>query len=326
MKKYNMAILGAGHIANAMAEAMNGLRDKLNVYAVASRDIKKAEEFAAKWNFEKAYGSYDELVNDPAVDLIYVATPHSHHFEHAKLCIEHGKAVLVEKAFTANTNQAEELIKLAEKKGVFLTEAIWTRYMPAREIVHGVIESGAIGELTTIEGEFSIPLTHKQRMCDPALAGGALLDLGMYTLTFASMYFGDDIVSVESDCVKYETGVDAIDDICYTYQDGKKAHLRTSFVTGPINEGAIIGTNGKLTIETLNNYSKICRYDLNGNMEEEYPIPEQINGYEYEVLACLEALEEGRLECEEMPHKETIEIMRQMDTLRKMWGVRYPFE
>lgn len=326
MKKYNMAILGAGHIANAMAEAMNGLRDKLNVYAVASRDIKKAEEFAAKWNFEKAYGSYDELVNDPAVDLIYVATPHSHHFEHAKLCIEHGKAVLVEKAFTANTNQAEELIKLAEKKGVFLTEAIWTRYMPAREIVHGVIERGAIGELTTIEGEFSIPLTHKQRMCDPALAGGALLDLGMYTLTFASMYFGDDIVSVESDCVKYETGVDAIDDICYTYQDGKKAHLRTSFVIGPINEGAIIGTNGKLTIETLNNYSKICRYDLNGNMEEEYPIPEQINGYEYEVLACLEALEEGRLECEEMPHKETIEIMRQMDTLRKMWGVRYPFE
>lgn len=326
MKKYNMAILGAGHIANAMAEAMNGLRDKLNVYAVASRDIKKAEEFAAKWNFKKAYGSYDELVNDPAVDLIYVATPHSHHFEHAKLCIEHGKAVLVEKAFTANTNQAEELIKLAEKKGVFLTEAIWTRYMPAREIVHGVIERGAIGELTTIEGEFSIPLTHKQRMCDPALAGGALLDLGMYTLTFASMYFGDDIVSVESDCVKYETGVDAIDDICYTYQDGKKAHLRTSFVTGPINEGAIIGTNGKLTIETLNNYSKICRYNLNGNMEEEYPIPEQINGYEYEVLACLEALEEGRLECEEMPHKETIEIMRQMDTLRKMWGVRYPFE
>ena len=145
MKKWNMAIIGAGVIANAMAEAINGL-EQVNAYAVASRSMERAEQFAAKWNFQKAYGSYEELVSDPEVELVYVATPHSHHFEHAKLCVEHGKPVLVEKAFTANAQQAEELISLAEEKKVFLTEAIWTRYLPAAAIIRKLLEDGAIGE------------------------------------------------------------------------------------------------------------------------------------------------------------------------------------
>ena len=178
MKKWNMAIIGAGVIANAMAEAINGL-EQVNAYAVASRSMERAEQFAAKWNFQKAYGSYEELVSDPEVELVYVATPHSHHFEHAKLCVEHGKPVLVEKAFTANAQQAEELISLAEEKKVFLTEAIWTRYLPAAAIIRKLMEDGAIGEPKSLTAEFSVPLTHVQRMCVPALAGGALMDLGM---------------------------------------------------------------------------------------------------------------------------------------------------
>lgn len=325
MKKWNMAIIGAGVIANAMAEAIGGL-EQVNAYAVASRSMERAEQFAAKWNFKKAYGSYEELVSDPEVELVYVATPHSHHFEHAKLCVEHGKPVLVEKAFTANAKQAEELISLAEEKKVFLTEAIWTRYLPAAAIIRKLLEDGAIGEPKSLTAEFSVPLTHVQRMCDPALAGGALLDLGMYTLTFASMYFGDDIVKVSSECEKYETGVDATDDIYYTYRDGKEAHLHTSFVNGPVNEGTINGTDGKLYVSTLNNYSAIKLYDKNGNLRENVTIPPQINGYEYEVLACINALAAGKLECEEMPHRETLEIMKRMDELRADWGVVFPFE
>lgn len=325
MKKWNMAILGAGNIAKAMAEAINGL-EQVNAYAVASRSLEKAEEFAAKWNFKKAYGSYEELVEDPEVELIYVATPHSHHFAHAKLCVEHDKPVLVEKAFTANAKQASELIHLAEEKKVFLTEAIWTRYLPAADMIRKLLADGAIGEPQSLTAEFSIPLTHKQRMYDPALAGGALLDLGMYTLTFASMYFGDEIVKVETECEKYETGVDGTDLIHYTYADGKEAHLRTSFVTGPVNEGTICGTEGSLRVENLNNYSAIQRYDKEGNPCENVAIPPQINGYEYEVLACIRALEAGKTECEEMPHAETLEIMKRMDELRAAWGVVFPFE
>lgn len=325
MKNWNMAILGAGNIANAMAQTINGL-EEVNAYAVASRDKKRAEEFATRWNFEKAYGSYEELVSDPEVELIYIATPHSHHFEHAKLAVEHGKAVLVEKAFTANAIQAEELIRLAEEKNVFLTEAIWTRYLPTATTIQNILKAGAIGEPQSLTAEFSIPLTHIKRMCEPKLAGGALLDLGMYTLTFASMYFGDDIVRVESKCKKYETGVDATDEILFTYRDGKVAQLRTSFVSGPVNEATIRGTKGSLYVKTINNYEAIELYDTTGTLVKSVEIPPQINGYEYEVLACIHALEAGKLECEEMPHHKTLEIMRRMDELRKSWGVVFPFE
>ncbi len=331
MKTYHFAILGAGHIAGKMAQAIRGLIDlhkdgRICLYAVASRSKEKAEAFTKKWGFEKAYGSYEDLARDAQVDLIYIATPHSHHFEHVKLCIWHGKACLVEKAFTANSIQAEELISFAHENKVFLTEAIWTRYMPARYIVKDILDSGVLGELISMEAEFSMNLADKERLYNPALAGGSLLDLGIYPLTFASMYFGNDIVEITTSCEKYKTGVDATDEICYLYRDGKKAKLRTSMVSDTVNEGRIYGTGGSLYVATLNNFTRICRLDLEGKVLEEYPIPEQINGYEYEVLSCMDAMDIGKLECEEMPHKETIELMRQMDELRHRWGVIYPFE
>lgn len=326
MKQINMAIMGAGNIARQMAVAINGLQDRVCAYAVASRSQEKAEAFAQEWHFQKAYGSYEELAADPAVDMVYIATPHAMHYDNARLCVEHGKAVLVEKAFTANAAQARELIRLAEENKVFLTEAIWTKYMPSRQIVEKLLVQGVIGEPVSLEAEFSVPLSHKQRMYDPALAGGALLDLGMYCLTFASMYFGDEIAGVTSHVEKLDTGVDATDDIYYTYADGKKAHLRTSMVTGPVNRGEIQGTQGRIEVDTLNNFSAIRVYDNAGNLSQEPEIPPQINGYEYEVLSCVRAMEAGALECEEMPHSETIEIMEQMDRLRREWGVVYPFE
>lgn len=174
--------------------------------------------------------------------------------------------------------------------------------------------------------EFSEFLSQHQRMYDPALAGGALLDLGIYAITFASMYFGDDFSKVESSCEKYETGVDATNDIYFTYPDGKRAHLHSSFVNGSVNEGTIYGTKGSVHVDTLMNYSRICVNNLDGNLIKEYPIPSQINGYEYEVLACIDALDHGKLECEQMPHTETIKIMKWMDEIRYGWGIRYPFE
>lgn len=326
MANFKVGFLGAGNIAASMAQALCGITDEVTAWAIASRDLEKARAFAEKWHFQKAYGSYEELVNDPEIDLIYVATPHSHHYEHAKLCLEHGKAALVEKSFTANRKLAEELISLSEEKGVFLSEAMWTRFLPARHIVRELMDSGVIGEVQSLSGEFSANLTHIPRLCRPELAGGALLDLGVYALTFASMYFGDDMVKVTSTCQKHETGVDATDEIDIVYRDGRTAHLRTSMVSELNRGGTLYGTKGSIFVERLSNYTAIRVYDREGNLTQDVPIPAQVNGYEYEVLACKRAMAAGQLECAEMPHAQTLEIMGQMDALREAWGVKYPFE
>lgn len=323
--KFKMAILGAGHIAEKMAAAMNGLAD-VECYAVASRDLSKAQQFAKEWHFAKAYGSYEELVADPEVDLIYVATPHSLHYENAKLCIEHGKNALVEKAFTANAAQASALIELAKEKGVFLAEAMWTRYMPGLRVIRDIIAAGKIGQVDSVEADFSVPICGKERMHNPALAGGALLDLGVYCLTFASMFLGDEVTGTKTRCIKYETGVDATDFIQLTYRDGRQAFMRTSMVSGSKNEGKINGTKGYIQVFNLNSLEKIEVYDAMGQLQETIVPPQIVNGYEYEVLACKKAIEEGRLECEEMSLSETLLIMEQMDALRAQWGVEYPFE
>uniref|UniRef100_UPI0040566069 Gfo/Idh/MocA family protein n=1 Tax=Acetatifactor sp. TaxID=1872090 RepID=UPI0040566069 len=326
-KKLKMAIMGAGNIAGAMAAAINGLGEyDVEAYAVASRTLEKAQEFAEKWKFEKAYGSYEEMVGDSSIDLIYIATPHAMHYENALLCIEHGKNILVEKAFTANADQAKEVLALAKKRDVFVAEAIWTRYMPAVQMIRDIIASGRIGQVDFVEAEFSVPISGVKRLHDPALAGGALLDLGVYTLTFASMFLGDDVVSTRSRCMKYETGVDATAHMELTYRDGKQAFLRTSMVSGSRNEGKINGTKGYIAVSNLNSLEKLQVFDAGGQLVETIVPPQIVNGYEYEVLACKKAMEAGKLECEEMTHAETILMMEQMDNLRKSWGVVYPFE
>jgi len=324
-EKFKVAILGAGNIAAHMAKAINGL-DEVEAYAVASRDLKKAQEFATQWSFTKAYGSYEDMAADAEIDLIYVATPHAMHYENARLCIESGRNVLVEKAFTANAKQAEKLITLAREKGVFLAEAMWTRYMPGVQIIRDIIATGRIGQVDSVEADFSVALSEKQRMYDPALAGGALLDLGVYTLTFASLFLGDDVVSTKSRCMKYATGVDATAHIELTYRDGRQAFLRTSMVSGHRIEGKINGTQGYIEATSLNNLEKIKVFDVDGKLTETIAAPMIVNGYEYEILACKKAIEEGKFECEEMPHAETMIIMEQMDALRAQWGVVYPFE
>ena len=202
-----VGILGAGGIARKMANTLAGM-ERAQGYAVASRNLEKAEAFAKEWNIPKAYGSYEEMLEDEQVDLVYVATPHSHHYEHVKLCLDHGKHVLCEKAFTVNADQAREVLSMAEEKGLLLTEAIWTRYMPSRKMVKDLAESGVIGKVTSLTANLGYSLRGVARMEEPGLAGGALLDLGVYPLNFAAMVFGDQVKSMESTVVKSDKGVD----------------------------------------------------------------------------------------------------------------------
>lgn len=325
MESFKMAIMGTGKIAKKMATAINGLNE-VEAYAVASRDLERAQQFADEWHFTKCYGSYEEMVKDSEIDLIYIATPHAMHYENAKLCIEHGKNVLIEKAFTANAKQAKELIELAQKEKVFVAEAIWTRYMPGLQMIRDMIAEGRIGEVDSVEADFSVPISHVKRLYEPALAGGALLDLGIYTLTFASMFLGDDVASMRSRCLKYATGVDATDHIELIYRDGRQAFLRTSMVSGRRNEGKINGTKGYIEVTNLNSLDKIQIFDVDGQLQETLEPPMLVNGYEYEVLACKKAIESGQLECAEMLLVKTLEMMERMDELRREWGVVYPFE
>ena len=173
MERFKVGIIGAGHIARKMAHTLRDM-EGVEPYAVASRNQENAEGFACEWGFTRAYGSYEDLADDPEVQLIYIATPHSHHFEQARMCLEKGKPVLCEKAFTANAEQAETLIRLSKEKQVFLTEAIWTRYMPFSETLRELVDGGTIGRVMMLTANIGYPIAEKERIVKPELCGGQL--------------------------------------------------------------------------------------------------------------------------------------------------------
>ena len=319
------AILAPGHIAHSMARAVSEI-GKIERYAVASRDYGRAEEFAKEWGFAKAYGSYQELAEDPEAELVYVASPHSHHYEHAKLCLEHGKHVLVEKAFTVNARQARELIRLSEEKGLLLAEAIWTRYMPSCKMIDDILAEGAIGNVTSLTANLGYILPHVERMQNPELAGGALLDLGVYPLNFALMAFHGAVKEVHASAVMSPRGVDWMNSMTLIFEDGKMAVLHSDMLAQTDRQGVISGDKGYLEVQNINNCEEIRVYDLQRRLTIRHQVPRQINGYEYEVLSCIKAIEAGRTECEEMPHSEILRVMELMDQIRGQWGLEYPCE
>lgn len=308
-----------------MAQTIKKMKN-VKCYAVASRDSNRAKEFAKKYGVKKAYGSYEEMVMDSKIDLVYIATPHSEHYQNMKLCIENGRAVLCEKAFTANAKQAEDIFKLAKENGVFVAEAMWTRYMPMLSTIRGILNSGIIGMPSMLTCNLGYHLVNIPRMMEPALAGGALLDLGVYTINFASMMFGTEVTRINSSCTMTQTGVDASNSITMTFRDGKMAVLDSTMLGMSDRRGIIYGTSGYMEIENINNFESVTVYDRNRKVMKSVKAPKQISGYEYEVMSSLNAIERGQIECWEMPHAETLRIMQIMDDLRKAWGVVYPFE
>lgn len=320
-----LGILGTGYIAEMVAPALAALPE-ITCYAAASRTPGKAEAFAREHGFEKACTSYEEMLSDPEVELVYVATPHSHHFEHMMLCLEYGKHVICEKAFTLNARQAEAVFAAAKQKGLYVAEAIWTRYMPSRQMLNELLCSGIIGKPNTLTANLSYPISGVRRIYDPALAGGALLDIGVYGLNFALMHFGGDIVRVESSVSKMETGVDGMETITLFYRDGRMAVLTHSVYCRSDRMGCIHGDKGYVVVENINNPQSIRVFDLQDRLLARYDVPEQINGYEYEFREAVRCIGEGKTQPDSMPHGDTLEVMELMDSLRRQWGVVYPQE
>lgn len=317
-----LGILGAGGIASTMAKTVAGMKD-VEAYAVAARDLGRAQVFAQKYEVKKAYGSYEETLADDEVELVYIATPHSHHYLHAKMCLEAGKYVLCEKAFTVNAEQAQKLFDLAKEKKLLITEAIWTRYMPSRKMINDIIESGVIGEVTAVTANLSYTVSHVERIRKPELAGGALLDVGVYPINFASMVLGDKVKDVKATAI-FQNGVDILDSIAMVFEGDRMATLQCGAREISDRMGSIFGTRGYMQVQNINNPEKITVFDTEHKEVASYVVPEQISGYEYEVESCMKAIQEGKLECPEMPHAETIRIMKILDDIRKSWNYEIP--
>ena len=325
----HMAILGAGRIAATMAETINCMNQvgnhAVSLYAVAARDLERAQQFADTNGVERAYGSYEEMLQDQQVQLVYVATPHSHHYQHVMMCLEHGKHVLCEKAFAANAQQTREMLQRAKDKGLLLTEAIWTRYQPMREVISQVVNSGVIGEPRMLTANLGYEIMGKERIVEPALAGGALLDVGIYPLNFAEMVFGtpDQVHAVG---VLSDKGVDLQDSMTLTWKDGKMAVLNAGANCVSDRLGVIYGTRGFAVVENINNLQSITVYDAQYQQAGQHPCHAKLTGYEYEVVETVRCIETGALECPSMPHQDTVHMMELMDEIRHQMGVHYPFE
>lgn len=320
-----LAILGPGRIAHTVAPALVALPE-IECYAVASTNLERAKAFAEEFGFQKAYGSYEEMLRDPQVELVYITTPHSHHYEQMMLCLEHGKHVICEKAFTVNAHQAKKVFALAKEKGLYVAEAIWTRYMPSRKIIQAILDSGVIGKLNVVTGNLSYKIDYKERLVDPALAGGALLDVGIYGLNFALMHFGNDIDRVESSVQMTPSGVDGMESITIFFKDGRMAVLNHSMYARSDRKGIFHGDKGYVVVENINNPNAVNVYNDNDELLAHYDVPEQINGYEYEFKEAVRCIAAGKTESDSMSAAESIFVMELMDTLRKQWGLVYPME
>ena len=320
-----IAILGAGRIAGTVAATLAAM-EGIQCWAIAARDLARAQAFAEKYGFARAYGSYEEMLADPQVELVYIATPHSHHFEHMMLCMEAGKPVICEKAFTMNAAQARKAADFARERGIYLAEAIWTRYMPSRAIIDGVLASGIVGNIHTMTANLCYPVDYKARIVRPELAGGALLDVGVYGLNFALMHFGDDIERMDSSVRMTDTGVDAMETISLHYRDGRMAVLTHGIYARSDRKGIFYGDKGYIVVENINNPQSICAYDLTDKLISRWEVPPQISGYEYEFLEAERCIREGKQESDSMPLARTVQVMELMDSLRAQWGLVYPQE
>ena len=320
-----LGVLGAGNISRSVAPAWLALPE-IECYAVASLTPGKGEAFAKDFGFQKVYHSYEALAEDPEVELIYVATPHSHHYEHMMLCLTRGKPVICEKAFTMNAIQAEKVRTYAREHGIFAGEAIWPRYMPSREMIRKVLESGVVGKIHTMTANLHYDIDHVPRIQRPELAGGALLDVGIYGLSFALTHFGWDIDQIGSSVQLTETGMDGMETITIFYKDGRMAVLTHGIYNRSDRKGIFYGERGYIVVENINNPRSISVFNDNDELLEHYEVPKQVNGYEYEFAEAVRCIREGKWEPDSISMEESVKTMALMDKLRKDWGVVYPQE
>ena len=324
-------IMGTGWIAERFSTALNALKEEGAVlYAVGSRTQETADTFSERFGFEKAYGSYEDLVSDPAVDVVYVATPHRFHFENAMLCLEHGKAVLCEKAFTVNAAEARTIAQKAAEKQVFVMEAFWTRFQPLNRRLHRLVcEDGLIGDIRMMQIDFDKiedwPDTH--RIYNPQVAGGTILDLGIYTMSYAAYFLGAEPEHIHGECTIGKGGVDDQCAMLLKYPGGALCLQTAALQTEGRREALILGTKGQICVPQFSKATRCTWTDYaSGTVTDIDEGDFLCNGYEYEAMEVMNCLRDGRLQSSIMPLDETVRLMELLDEWRAQCHFRYPFE
>ncbi len=319
----NWGILGPGSIAHRFATDLQQAPDA-TLLAVGSRDGAKAAEFAAKYGAPRAYGSYEELVADDQIDIIYVATPHTFHKAHTLLCLDHGKAVLCEKPLAVNATDATEMVARARSKDLFLMEAMWTRHLPIMAKVRQWLAEKRIGDVRIVTADFGFraSLNPEGRLFNPALAGGGLLDVGVYTIAFAQMVFGRAPTSIRATAEILETGVDGQTAMILQYDRGELALLSCAVRVSTPQEARIWGTEGSITIPDF-------WHATNATLHVAGQEPLQVSaaaGYHYEAIEADYCLRTGKRESALMTWEESLAVAGMMDAVRQQIGLVYPIE
>ncbi|MBN2511989.1 MAG: Gfo/Idh/MocA family oxidoreductase [Sedimentisphaerales bacterium] len=323
--KIRWGILGCGSIAGKFADALKHVKEA-ELVAVGSRTEDKAHAFADTYRVHRRYGNYAKLAEDSDLDIIYIATPHHLHAETALLCLRAGKHVLCEKPLAVNARQGLDMITCARKTKRFLMEAMWTRFLPLMDKVRRLLAQEAIGSLHTLTADFGFRCKpNTQRLIDPHLAGGALLDVGIYPLALSFMIFGKPL-HIHSTAILGPTGVDEKNAVILTFEHGQLAMLSSAFTVETTQEAVIIGSEGMIRLNRpwwRGNTITLVRH---GQDPQQIEAPSHQNGFIYEIQAVHHDLAEGRIENTLMPLDESLSILQTMDTIRKQWGLQYPFE
>ena len=322
-EKFRWGIIATGAISNKFATDLANLHDAVP-YAVGSRSQASADAFAKKYGMEKAYEGYDALIADPNVDAIYIGTPHPFHKENTISCLEGGKPVLCEKPFAINSADTIEMVSKARELGVFLMEAMWSRFLPVQVQVQKWLKTGAIGKPLDLHCDFGFRgnFDPKSRLFNPEMGGGALLDVGIYTISYASMVFGRQPESIKADAFISELGVDEQNAEIFTYPDGEQAVLSSGIRVSTEHRVRISGTEGSIMVPNFWHATEATLTKSDGTTEK---VVGQ-SGYQFEADEVAQCVRAGKLESERMPLDETVEIMRTLDSVRAMVGLSYPME
>lgn len=326
MRKFRWGILGTGTIAKAFARGIDVV-DDAEVAAVASRSAEKSKAFSQEFNVPTHYDSYEQLARDESIDAVYVATPHTLHKENTLLCLNNGRAVLCEKPLAINSKEVESMIKTSQQTGNFLMEAHWTRCFPIMGKIRQLIDEKAIGEIRMLQADFGfrVDLDPENRLFNPKLAGGALLDVGCYTFSAAHMCFGKP-QEIRALAHIGRTRVDEQNTVILGYEEGALAVLVSANRTSTFQELMIYGTEGKIKVDSP--FWKPSSMTLYRDNKFPEPIEMDIvgNGYNYEAIEVMACVRAGKLESLLVSHQDSLEIMNTLDAVRSLWGLKYPME
>ena len=315
-----VGILGCGNIAAKVADSLKGSK-KVAICGVASRERNKAKKFAAAHCPDaKVFTGYEKLAQSPDIDLIYIATPNTYHYEHAILCIKEYKNVLIEKPFVMSKAEADSIFFEAKNRGVFVAEAMWTSYVPLHKLALEWIAKGRIGAVKYVTANLGYDIENVPRLNSTVLGGGSYLDLGVYTTNFALSFMGDDIKVARVFARKVSSGIDR--DTTYSMESDDGSMLGNFYVTmcaDTDRDGVVIGERGKIRFSNINNYRKISLYSPDDTLlDEAVDEKDYLHGYVYEFESCADAISKGLIQAPEMPWSRTIKIAQINDAVRSM--------